>query len=75
MAKRLTLLGAYLDAQRQAELLDYLGDTTGILDSGEILKTFCRAVGIRNAMTSYEYIERGDYQADLDTPVELVKVG
>jgi hypothetical protein len=75
VAKRLSLLAAYLDDQKQAELLAYLSDTTAILDSGEILKTFCQAVGIRNAMTSYDNIEHGDYQADLDTAVELVKVG
>lgn len=75
VAKRLALLGAYLDAREQAELLAYLSDTTGIADSGEILKTFCQAVGIRNAMTSYDYIEHGDYEAELDTAVELVKVG
>ena len=75
VAKRLSLLGTYVDAQKQAELLAYLSDTTGILDSGEILKTFCQALGIRNAMTSYDYIDHGNYQADLDTAVELVKVG
>jgi len=75
VAKRLSLLASHLDAQKQAELLAYLSDTTATLDSGEILKTFCHAVGIRNAMTSYDYIEHGDYHADLDTAVELVKVG
>ena len=75
VAKRLALLGAYLDAQRQAQLLDYLCDATAVLDSGEILKTFCQALGIRNAMTSFDYIEHGDYQADLDVAVELVRVG
>ena len=49
--------------------------TIAILDSGEILRTFCQAVGIRNAMTSYDYIEYGNYQAVLDTVVERVKIG
>ena len=74
VAKKLSLLAAHLDPQKQAELLAYLSDTTAVVDSGEILRTFCQAMGIRNAMTSYDYIERADSQADLDTPVDLVKV-
>lgn len=75
VAKKLSLLDAYVDAGQQAELVAYLSDTTGILFSRDILQTFCRRLGIRNAMTSYDYIERSDYQADLDTPVQLVKIG
>ena len=75
VVKRLSMLEAYLSADQQKELVTYLSDTTRILFSADILKTFCQKVGIRNAMTSYDYIQRNDYRKDLDAPVELVKVG
>jgi hypothetical protein len=75
VAKKLALLGACLSEERQKELVKYLSDTTGILFSADILTTFCDAVGIRNARTSYNYIEKSDYLRDLDSPVALVKIG
>ena len=75
VAKKLSLLQAHLTAEQQEQLLAYLSDTRDILYSADILKTFCQAAGIRNAMTSCDYIQKNDYVADLDTPVQLVKIG
>jgi hypothetical protein len=75
IAKKLSLLKAHLSAESQRELVVYLSDTRNILWGSDILRTFCQAAGIRNAMTSYDYIQRNEYAADLDTPVQLVKIG
>ena len=66
---------SHLTVEQQEQLVAYLSDTRDILYSADILKTFCQAAGIRNVMTSYDYIQRNDYAADLDTPVQLVKIG
>ena len=75
VAKKLSLLQSHLTVEQQEQLVAYLSDTRDILYSADILKTFCQAAGIRNVMTSYDYIQRNDYAADLDTPVQLVKIG
>jgi hypothetical protein len=75
IAKKLSMLQTHLSTEQQTELLAYLSDTRDILFSAEILKTFCQTTGIRNAMTSYDYILRNDYERELDTPVQLVKIG
>ena len=67
-------LHAHLNAEKKKQLLAYLSDTREIVFSADILKTFCEATGIRNAMTSYDYIQRNDYEADLDTKVQLLRI-
>ena len=74
IAKKLSLLQTHLNAEQQVQLLAYLCDTREIVFSADILKTFCEAAGIRNAMTSYDYITRNDYAKDLDTKVDLLKI-
>src|SRR5262245_34393500 len=74
IAKKLSLLHAHLDAEEQKQLRAYLSDTREIVFGADILKTFCEATGIHNAMTSYDYIQRNDYAADLDTKVQLLSI-
>jgi hypothetical protein len=75
VAKKLAMLEFVLNAEQQTGLLAYLSDTRGVLWGSDILKTFCNAACIPNAMTSFDYIRRNDYQADLDIPVQLVAIG
>jgi len=75
VAKKLALLEGILTGGQQKELLAYISHPPDVLFSSDVLKTFCRALAIVNATTSYDYILRNDYSADLDRQVELVKIG
>jgi hypothetical protein len=75
VAKKLALLEGILTADQQNELLAYISHPPDVLFSSDVLKTFCQALAILNATTSYDYILRNDYSADLDRQVELVKIG
>jgi len=75
VAKKLALLEGILTADQQKELLAYISHPPDVLFSSDVLKTLCQALAILNATTSYDYILRNDYSADLDRQVELVKIG
>jgi hypothetical protein len=75
VAKKLALLEGMITADQQKEQLAYISHPPDVLFSSDVLKTFCQALAIVNATTSYDYILRNDYSDDLDRQVELVKIG
>lgn len=50
-----------------------LSDGTGVIYSSDLLRTFCDVVGIRNAFTSFDYLQRGEREG-LDAGIEPLLV-
>jgi hypothetical protein len=59
LASKLEVLAEVCDAESRARLLAILADPTGVTFSSELLRAFCDIVGIRNALNSFEYLQRG----------------
>ena len=60
LAAKLEALADVCDAGSRSRLLAILADPTGVTFSSELLRAFCEIVGIRNAFTSFEYLQRGE---------------
>ena len=73
LAAKLEALAEVCDAQSRARLVEILADTTGVTFSSELLHAVCEVVGIRNAFTSFEYLQRGEREG-LETPGEPMLV-
>ena len=73
LAAKLEALAEVCDAQSRARLVEILADTTDVTFSSELLHAVCEVVGIRNAFTSFEYLQRGEREG-LDTPGEPMLV-
>ena len=73
LAAKLEALAEVCDAESRARLLAILADATGVTFSSELLRAVCEIVGIRNAFTSFDYLQRGEREG-LDPPSEPVLV-
>ncbi len=76
LAAKLEALAEVCDAERRARLVEILADTTGVVFSSELLRAVCEIVAIRNAFTSFDYLQRGEREG-LETSGEptLVPAG
>ena len=73
LAAKLEALADVCDADDRSRLLAILADPTGVSFSSELLRAFCEIVGIRNAFTSFEYLQRGERDG-LEAGVEAILV-
>jgi hypothetical protein len=73
LAEKLEPLAEVCDADQRARLLDLLADTTGVVFSSDLLRAFAETAGIRNAFSSFLYLERGEREG-LASPDGLVRV-
>jgi hypothetical protein len=69
LAAKLEPLAEVCDAEARARLVEILADTTGVTFSSELLRAVCEIIGIPNALTSFEYLQRGEREG-LETPGE-----
>jgi hypothetical protein len=69
VAAKLEALADVCDAERRARLVEQLCDTEDVTFSSDLLRGFCEACGIRNAFTSFDYLEHGEREG-LDPPQE-----
>jgi hypothetical protein len=69
LATKLEALTDVCDVESRARLLAILADPTGVTFSSELLRAVCDIVGIRNAFTSFEYLQRGERES-LEMSVE-----
>lgn len=69
LAAKLEALADVCDAQSRARLVEILADTTGVTFSSDLLRAVCEVIGIRNAFTSFEYLNRGERDG-LENPGE-----
>ena len=60
LASKIEALADVCDVESRARLVDLLADTTGVTFSSELLRAFCETAGIRNAFSSFEYLQRGE---------------
>jgi hypothetical protein len=60
LATKLESLSEVCDAEGRGRLLEALANSTGVTYSSELLRTFCEITGIRSALTSFEYLQRGE---------------
>jgi hypothetical protein len=60
LASKLEALAEVCDAESRARLVAALADATEVIYSSELLRTFCEIAGIRNAFTSFEYLQRDE---------------
>jgi hypothetical protein len=67
LAAKLDALAEVCDDQSRARLVDLLAETTGVIFSSDLLRGFCEITGIRNAFTSFDYLQHGE-QEGLDPP-------
>jgi hypothetical protein len=76
LATKIDALSDICDAESRARLVDALADTTNVVFSSELLRVFCEIVGVRNAFTSFEYLQRGEREG-LEPPgtVTFVPMG
>ena len=70
LGAKLEALADACDADSRARLLEILADSTGVIFSSELMRALCETVGIHNAFTSFEYLQRGSREG-LETPGEL----
>ena len=71
MIKKLDALAAFADEAARTTLVQRLCDARQTTFSTDLLDAFCATFAIKNARTSFDYIERGDYQDDLDVEMTL----
>lgn len=72
--KKIDALQAFADEPSRAALVDRLCDTRHVTFGSEILADFCAVFAIKNARTSFDYIERDDYRDDLDVDTSLERI-
>ena len=60
LAAKIDALSDVCDAESRARLVDILADTTDVVFSSDLLRAFCEIAGIRNAFTSFDYLQRGE---------------
>jgi hypothetical protein len=60
LAAKLEPLRDVCDAESRERLLGALAETKDVVYSSELLRAFCEIVGIRNAFTSFDYLQRGE---------------
>lgn len=72
--KKIDALAAFADEPSRAALVERLCDTRQVTFGSEILAAFCGVFAIKNARTSFDYIERDDYRDDLDVDTSLERI-
>ena len=60
IAAKLDALAEACDMESRARLVAALADATGVTYSSELLSRFCEIAGIRNAFSSFDYLQRGE---------------
>lgn len=60
LAAKLEALAEVCDVEDRALLVAILADTSGVNFSSEVLRAVCEVVGIRNAFSSFDYLQRGE---------------
>ena len=60
LAAKIDALSDICDLESRARLVDVLADTTNVVFSSDLLSAFCEIAGIRNAFTSFDYLQRGE---------------
>ena len=73
LAAKLEALAEVCDAECRARLVATLADARDVTFSSDLLRALCDATGIRNAFTSFEYLQRGEREG-LEPPVEPLLV-
>ena len=69
LAAKLEALVEVCDPEKRARLVAVLADATEVTYSSDLLHALCEIAGIRNAFTSFDYLQRGERQG-LDPPSE-----
>ena len=67
LATKLEALAEVCDAESRAPSVAILADATAVTFSSELLRALCEIVGIHNAFTSFDYLQRGEREG-LDPP-------
>lgn len=70
---KLKTLADICDEEARAKLLSILADTTDVTFMSDVLRSACEIIGVRNAFTSFDYLQRGDRDG-LETPGEPLLV-
>jgi len=73
LAAKLDALAGVCDEAGRARLTAVLADAAGVTFSSDLLRALCEETGIRNAFTSFEYLQRGEREG-LESPGELALV-
>jgi len=60
LAAKLEALANVCDEECRARLVAVLADSPGVNFSSELLQSVCEILGIRNALTSFDYLQRGE---------------
>ena len=70
---KLESLAEICDEEARAKLLSILADTTDVTFMSDVLRSACEIIGVRNAFSSFDYLQRGDRDG-LEAPGELLLV-
>ena len=60
LAAKIDALAEVCDDAARARLVEVLADTTNVTFSSDLLRAVSEATGIRNAFSSFEYLQRGE---------------
>ena len=69
LAAKLEALAEVCDSDSRARLVTVLADATDVTFSSDLLHAVCQITGIRNAFTSFDYLQGGEREG-LDPPCE-----
>jgi len=72
--KRINALAEFADEPSRAALIERLCDARQTTFSVDLLNAFCAVFAIKNARTSFDYIQRGDYHDDLDEETKFDRI-
>ena len=73
LAAKIDALSDVCDAESRARLVDVLADATNVVFSSDLLRAVCEVAGIRNAFTSFDYLQRGEREG-LEPPGAVMYV-
>ena len=73
LAAKLDALAEVCNAETRARLTATLADAADVTFSSDLLRALCDATGIRNAFTSFDYLQRGEREG-LEPSVEPLLV-
>jgi hypothetical protein len=73
LASKLDLLSDYCDHGTRQALVGLLADTKDVIFSSDLLSRFCALVGIRNALTSFDYLDQGERDG-IEVPCQLQRI-
>ena len=73
LAAKLDAFAEVCDTESRAKLVEILAEARDVTFSSDLLRSLCEIIGIRNAFTSFEYLQRGDREG-LETTNEPMLV-